>query len=222
MQHEFVFSGVGGQGILIASQLLGHAALAEDKRAMYFSMFEGAQRGGTCECLVVVADEQVDASPVIQQPLVGSICMHPNSFLRIEPTIRPGGLMVWNTSITLGSSSANKQTGMSMALKADAEIHLEPTRTDIAYLGIPASELATTEIGNPLMATLIAVGAFCEVTGVVSVEAAKEALGETLPEHRQALRPFNERALEIGAAFARSHRLHNADKLRLVAKAAVA
>jgi 2-oxoglutarate ferredoxin oxidoreductase subunit gamma len=221
MQREFVFSGVGGQGILVASQLVGHAALAEGKRAMYFSMFMGAQRGGTCECLVVVADDRVNASPVILQPLTGNISMHPNAFLRFEKVVRPGGLIVYNTSITRGSSDTNAQTGMGMALKADANIDLKPNRDDIAYMGVPATTLAIEEIGNPLMATLVAVGAFVELTGIVSVQSAQEALPEALPEHRHPLIPFNARALEIGAHYARERgTLVNADCLTLVGRQA--
>ncbi len=42
MQHELVVSGIGGQGILVGSQLIGHSAVIEGKRSMYFSMFQGA------------------------------------------------------------------------------------------------------------------------------------------------------------------------------------
>jgi 2-oxoglutarate ferredoxin oxidoreductase subunit gamma len=205
MQHELVISGVGGQGILVASQLLGHSVVVEGKRAMYFSMFQGAQRGGVCECLVVIADGRVEASPVIMQPLV-----------------RRGGLLVYNTSITMGTSDTKQSTGEGLALKADTTIELKPSRTDIALLGIPATDLAMNELGNQLQATLIALGAFIEISSIVSIESAKGSLAKTLPPHRQHFIPLNEQALDLGAKWAREKgELQNASALSLLGREAV-
>lgn len=205
MQKELVVSGVGGQGILVASQLLGHAALAEGNRAMYFSMFQGAQRGGICECLVVVADTRVEASPVLMQPLDGCLAMYPNSFLRFEPLIDPGGLMVYNTSIKYGTSDTQLTSGEGLGMKVDTEIELIPKRSDIAYLGVPATDLAVNEFGSSLQATLIGLGAFVEVSRVVSMASAIESLSQALPAHRQHLVPINRKALELGSQWVRDN-----------------
>jgi len=218
MQKELVLSGVGGQGILVGSQLLGHTALAEGKRSMYFSMFQGAQRGGICECLVVVADGRVEASPVIMQPLDGCLAMHPNAFLRFEPLIDPGGLLVYNTSIKFGTSDTKLTSGEGLGMKIDTEIELKPGRTDIAYLGVPATDLAVNELGNSLQATLVAFGAFIEISGVVSLDSARKALSKALPAHRRHLIPLNEKALELGTKWARENRpaMLNPGELRLL------
>lgn len=218
MQREFVISGVGGQGILVASQLLGHSALLEGKRSMYFSMFNGAQRGGVCECLVVVSDQRVEASPVIQQPLDASLTMHPNSFLRFEPQIEPGGLLVYNTSLKHGSSDTTTTAGEGLGMNIDTEIELNPKRDDIAYLGLPATDLAVEELGNSLQATLIAFGAFLELSQIVDLESAKKSLTDALPAHRQHLIPINQQALDLGAKWARDNqdKIVNAGAMRLV------
>lgn len=220
MQKELVFSGIGGQGILVGSQLLGHTALAEGKRSMYFSMFQGAQRGGICECLVVVADQRIEASPVIMQPLDGCLAMHPNAFLRFEPLIDPGGLIVYNTSIKYGTSDTKLTSGEGLGMKIDTEIELAPKRTDIAYLGVPATDLALNELGNSLQATLIGVGAFIEVSRVVSLESAIASLSEALPAHRQHFVPINQKALEMGSQWARENarQIRNAGELRLLGR----
>lgn len=220
MQKEFVFSGVGGQGILVGSQLLGHTALAEGKRAMYFSMFQGAQRGGICECLVVVGDSRIEASPVIMQPLDGCLAMYPNSFLRFEPLIDAGGLMVYNTSIKYGTSDMQLTSGEGLGMKVDTEIELTPQRSDIAYLGVPATDLSVTEFGSGLQATLIGVGAFIEVSRIVSLQSALESLTEALPPHRHKLVPINQKALEMGSQWARDNAglMKNSDALKLLGR----
>lgn len=222
-QHELVLSGLGGQGILVASQLLGHAAVVEGKRAMYFSMFQGAQRGGVCECLVTIADGRVESSPVIMQPIVAGLTMHPNAFRRFEPLVKPGGLLVYNTSIKLGTSDTETTTGEGLAMKVDTVVDIKPARGDIAYMGVPASDLALQELGNPLMATLIATGAFVELTGIVTLESAKESLTKALKKHRQSFIPINQRALDLGANYARERgELVNPGALRLLRREATA
>lgn len=220
MQRELVFSGVGGQGILIGSQLFGHTALAEGKRAMYFSMFQGAQRGGICECLLVVADGRVEASPVIMQPLDGCLAMHPNAFLRFEPLIDPGGLLVYNTSIKYGTSDNKLTSGEGLGMKVDTQITLEPKRSDVAYFGLPATDLAVEELGNSLQATLVGVGAFINLSGLVSLDSAIKALDQTLPAHRRHLNPLNAKALRLGFDYASSHmgELRNAGQLSLLGR----
>lgn len=224
MQHELVLSGVGGQGILVGSQLLGHTAVVEGKRALYFSMFQGAQRGGVCECLVAIADGRVDASPVIAQPLSGSLTMHPNAFLRFQPLIKTGGLLVYNTSIKMGTSDTKTTTGEGLAMKVDTVIELTPDRDDIAYLGVPFTDLAMDELGSQLPATLIGVGAFIEMSGIVSLESAKASLTKALPAHRQHFIPTNEAALELGAQWTRDHRdaVRNPEALTLLGAAVLA
>jgi 2-oxoglutarate ferredoxin oxidoreductase subunit gamma len=220
MQRELVFSGVGGQGILIGSQLFGHTALAEGKRAMYFSMFQGAQRGGICECLLAIADGRVEASPVIMQPLDGCLAMHPNSFLRFEPLIDPGGLLVYNTSIKYGTSDTKMTSGEGLGMKVDTEITLKPARSDIAYFGLPATDIAIEQLGSSLQATLVTVGAFIQLSALVSIEKALAALPQTLPVHRRHLNPLNERALKLGYQYAKDHAgdLQNAGALSLLGR----
>ena len=224
MQQELVLSGVGGQGILVAAKLLGHAAVRAGRRALYFSMFQGAQRGGVCDCLMALADGRVDASPVIMQPLVGNLSMHPNSFLRFEPMIKPGGLIVYNTSITRGTSETGMSTGEGLAIKADTMIDLTPKRKDITYLAIPATDLALEHLGNQLQATLVALGAFLQLGQPVRLEDVLASMEDALPAHRRHHIPANEKALRLGFDWAKSHagEVRNPAALRLLGAAPVA
>ena len=214
-----------------AARPFGHTILAhdvgdrEDLRELdqVAEPLQGAQRGGICECLVAVADGRVESSPVIMQPVDGSVTMHPNAFLRVEPLIKPGGLLVYNTSIKRGTSDTKTTTGEGMALRSDIEIELSPIRTDIAYLGVPATELALEELKNPTMATLIAVGAFVELSSVVSGESVKTSLEDALPPHRHRFIPVNQKALDLGSEWARGKgELRNPEALYLFEKVAVA
>lgn len=78
-------------------------------------------------------------------------------------------------------------------------IELNSDREDIACLGIAATDLALEELGNQLRATLVATGAFSEMSEVVSLEAAKSSLTKALPSHRQHFIPMNEAAMDLGS-----------------------
>lgn len=217
MERELIISGLGGQGIQVTGALLGHAAVAENKRAMFFAMFDGAQRGGISECVVAMTEEErIIAPPTMLQPVSAAICMHPNAYFRFERWIKPGGLLAYNSSIRIGTrpewmAGAGHGAG---GLGTD-KVEIEHTRDDIAYLPIPASETAQEEVGNVLVASLIALSAFTETTGVVGLDALKNALREAIRPGRHKFIPINEQALDLGKAFVQEDRIEQREALKL-------
>jgi 2-oxoglutarate ferredoxin oxidoreductase subunit gamma len=78
-----------------------------------------------------------------------------------------------------------------------------PQRSDLNVLTIPATQLAQEEVGAPLMASMICLGATIEMTKVVSLDSARRALEASIRPGRHRFIPMNMKALEVGAAFAR-------------------
>ena len=56
MERELVMTGIGGQGIQLAAQVLARAALSEGRQVQLFGSYGGMMRGGNTEATVVVAD----------------------------------------------------------------------------------------------------------------------------------------------------------------------
>ena len=67
-----------------------------------------------------------------------------------------------------------------------------PTRN---YFGFPFVRLAREEIGNVIMANVIALGAIAEMTGIVSKDSLKKAVLERAPRGTE---EKNRKALELG------------------------
>ena len=67
---------------------------------------------------------------------------------------------------------------------------------------LPATEAAEATLGNIMLATMYALGAFVRASGVVKVESVVEALPEILPPYRQKLIEANGAAVRAGAAAA--------------------
>src|SRR5512144_1089283 len=97
MRHDVFISGFGGQGVLLAGNLLSYAALIEGKNVSFFPAYGVEKRGGAAMCTVVIADGEV-GSPVIGSPSV-SIVLNQASLDKYGPRVRPGGVCIINTSL---------------------------------------------------------------------------------------------------------------------------
>jgi 2-oxoglutarate ferredoxin oxidoreductase subunit gamma len=177
MQTEIMIAGFGGQGVLFAGQLIAYAALDEGKETTWFPSYGPEMRGGTANCTVIVADEEI-GSPFVRNPQA-VIAMNQPSLDKYEPLVRPGGILVVNSSIAERASY----------------------REDIHVLQIPGNAIAE-QLGEKRMTNMVLLGALLSALPVMPVEAIERALAAHLPERHQKLLPLNYRALRAGASAA--------------------
>ena len=173
-----MLGGMGGQGIRLASQVLAQAAGFEGKQAYQNNIYGVGVRGGAINATVVIADDEV-LSPVRDQPW-GAIAMDQRHADWFGEIVQPGGIFVVNTT-----------------LASDV-----PKRVDISVMGLPATAAAESTLGNIMLATMYALGAFVRASGVVEVESVVEALPDILPSHRRKLIEVNGAAIRAGSAAA--------------------
>lgn len=176
MRHDVFIAGFGGQGVLLAGNLLSLAAIAEDKNVCFFPSYGVEKRGGAAMCTVVIADGEV-GSPVIGNPTV-VIVLNQLSLEKYGSKVKPGGTLVINSSLIDSSAFA---------------------RTDITIYRIPMNEIAM-ELGDARMVNMVATGAYVQLTGAVSYESLAEALKKALPERNHRFIPANMKAIAAGAA----------------------
>ncbi len=175
MTHDIVIAGFGGQGVMLMGQLITEAGLKENKKVTWLPSYGPEMRGGTANCNVVVSDEEI-GSPIVLSPSA-AIVMNIQSFEKFAPMVRPGGVLLINSSL----------------------IEQTCARTDIKQILIPANEIAD-KIGSSRVANMVMLGAFLKATEAVEVESIVYTLKKKLPAHRQNLMPMNEEALKAGAA----------------------
>ena len=108
--------------------------------------------------------------------------------------------MVADASITETQMTYQGEGGQ-VAARAKNPLGVE--RADIGLMSLPCSKIAYEELGNQLVATLVGVGAFLEVTKVLKLESAREALKLAIRPGRHKFLPISEKALERGAAAVR-------------------
>ena len=94
MQKEIIISGFGGQGSLFAGQVLAYAAMDMGKEVTWIPSYGPEMRGGTANCTVVIADEEIGSPLVKHPPYV--IALNLPSLDKYEPIMQTGGYLVVN------------------------------------------------------------------------------------------------------------------------------
>lgn len=174
MLENVIIAGFGGQGILFAGQVLAYAGLFDGREVLWMPSYGPEMRGGTANCTVAISSSRI-RSPLVANPL-GAITMNRPSFDRFEPAIRPGGVLVVNSSLIDARSS----------------------RTDIRVIELPANHIAE-ELGSAKVANLVVLGGYVAATRVVSVDSVVRGIEKVVPEGRAELRGLNAEAFRRGA-----------------------
>lgn len=180
-EYELLCTGIGGQGVQLAAQVVARAATREGREVMFFGIYGGMMRGGNTDSTVVVADSPITAPPVVARTW-SAIAMHDEFWSPIEPKLRPGGLVLVNDS----TFTASIATAVAASL---------------TVVRLPATELAA-EAGNPMGGTMVMIGAYSALTGLVTLDALVEGMREAIPSYRRQHIEANERALHAGFAAA--------------------
>lgn len=175
--HEIIFAGFGGQGVLSMGQILSYAAMIEGKEISWMPSYGPEMRGGTANCIVIVSASRI-SSPIVTT-FDSAIILNQPSLDKFLPTIKPGGLLVYERSTIINP----------------------PKRSDIESISVPAMEEAQ-KLTSKQVANVLLLGAFLERRQIVSPESVVKALQQVLPAHRRHLLPINEQALVKGREFA--------------------
>jgi 2-oxoglutarate ferredoxin oxidoreductase subunit gamma len=179
MHNEIVMAGFGGQGVLLIGKLLAYAGMNAGNEVTWMPSYGPEMRGGTCNCTVVLSDQPI-GSPISKRPHA-LIALNLPSLDKFEDTVRPGGIIVVNTSL----------------------INRLPNRTDVTVVPVPANEIAV-EAGSAKAANVVALGAFLGASGLVDKDGVNGLLAETFAG-RQKLVTLNQEALRRGFEIGQGH-----------------
>ena len=172
-EYELLLTGIGGQGVQLGAQVVARAATLEGREVMFFGIYGGMMRGGNTDSTVVVADGPITAPPVVSRAW-SAIAMHDEFWEPLESKLRPDGLVLVN----------------------DSTFEHEIT-APVNVVRLKATELAA-EIGNPQAGTMVMVGAYSALTGLIALDSAIEAMQDSIPSYRSQHIEANERALRAG------------------------
>ncbi len=173
MDHQIVFAGFGGQGVMLIGTLLAHAGMEEGKAVSWLPSYGPEMRGGTANCAVCISDESI-ASPVVAEP-TALVAMNLPSFEKFIDAVVPGGCVIINSDL----------------------IDVDDVRGDIGLYRIPANTEAQN-LGSPRVANMVCLGSLLGVQEIVSVETVIRVLPTVIHERYHNLLGVNEKAIRRG------------------------
>jgi 2-oxoisovalerate/pyruvate ferredoxin oxidoreductase gamma subunit len=188
---EVRFHGRGGQGAVVASEILATALFKEGKFVQAFPAFGVERRGAP-----VMAFLRFDDAPIRRRCQI----YEPDHVVVLDPTL------LLAVDVTAGL----KPHG-SILINSEASPESFPALNRFIVATVPAGEIAVAHgLGtrtNPIVNTAI-LGAFVRLTGFVSLETLLEAIAEKLPERQRERNQAAARAaydaVKIAAALERS------------------
>ena len=164
--------------MLLIGKFVAMASMLDGKHVTWLPSYGPEMRGGTANCSVIVSDEDV-ASPLVDKADV-VVAMNLPSLDKFESHVKPGGVLVVNSSI----------------------IDRKTVRDDLTAVYCDANGIAE-KVGNPKGANVAILGAMLEKTGIVSVDKMMEAIRIELGEKKLRFLEGNKKALEAGMEAAR-------------------
>ena len=176
---DCIMSGVGGQGVMTIGELLAYAGIGAGLNATSLPEYGTEVRGGNASCTIVLSEDPI-GSPIIKHPKTIIALAQPGVDLFLD-NLADGGLAFVNSSLASAGD--------------------DPRFT---ICRMPLNDLAA-EAGLGRMVNMIALGAYCSVTGIVALEQVNEALDKVIPPRYMHLKDANLKALEIGAGYAKDN-----------------
>lgn len=166
---EIKFGGFGGQGIILMGNIAAKAAVLYDgKNAVFTPSYGPEARGGAASSNVVISDDEIDY-PYVTQPDV-LVVMSQEAYEKFAPLLKDDGLLIIDEDLVKLKNGEGK------------------------VAKIPATRIAEG-LGKRIVANIVMLGFFTAVTNLISYEAIKKAVLETVPAKFKELK---KKALELG------------------------
>ncbi len=173
MLIKTVFSGFGGQGVIMMGYFLATAGMYEGKNVTCLPSYGAEVRGGTANCTVAISTEEI-ASPVASEPEF-AVFMNNPALLLFQNQVQSGGTIFLNSSM----------------------IDSRPIRRDLEIFEIPINEMVKP-LHEDRVANMVMLGAFLKKSALVSLETMHRVLKDTLTNRNAAIIKLNKQALSLG------------------------
>lgn len=160
MRTDLIIAGVGGQGSIIAGTLLGTAAVVFDnKKALQTQAYSSELRGGAAVTWVIIADETIIYPRVVSPDIL--VAQAPQAVTRYLSFLKPQGTLI-----------------------VDSDMVQEPPHDGYTLIRVPATSIASKEMGSSIVTNLVILGALIGTHPIVSIEAMEKAIEVSVPKSK--------------------------------------
>ena len=169
---EIRITGFGGQGVVLAGHIIGHAcAVNGGMHATMIQSFGPEARGSACSTTLAVSETEV-LYPYISRPDI-FVVMSAEGYEKFRDELADDGVLVYEKDL----------------------VAYEPKEGQRAF-GVSSTRIAE-EIGRSIVQNIVMLGFFAAATRIVPVETMRQAVEESVPKGTETL---NLRAFDAGCA----------------------
>lgn len=177
MRTEIRIAGFGGQGILMCGIVIAKAAsLFDHIYAVQTQSYGPEARGGASRTEVVISDDEIDY-PKVESPEI-FVAMSHESLLKYIDDIQENATLIIDPDLVY-----------------EEEIKDIVKSKNLKVYKSQATRTAEKVIGRKIVANIVMLGSFVKATGVISQDAAKQAILSSVPKGTE---DMNMKAFEEG------------------------
>ena len=170
---EVRISGLGGQGVVLAGEILGRAAVYDGKYVVQTQSYGAEARGSAAKSEVIISDEKTGF-----------------------PKVRKCNILIAMSQSALDSHLKDlKENGV---LLVDEGMVKEAPSVKAKVLSVPATRISESELKSKTFANVVMLGALAKKVEVVSEKAMERSIIESVSEEA---REENIRAFRKGMTF---------------------
>jgi 2-oxoglutarate ferredoxin oxidoreductase subunit gamma len=153
---EIRIGGSGGQGVVLAAQILGKAAILDGKNALQTQAYGAEARGSLAKSEVIISDGKI-GFPAVRKPDI-LVAMNQEALEKLFKDLRDDGTLIVDS------------TSVSTLPETKAKVHK-----------LPLTETAKKAFGEAMYANMVMLGALTKITRLVSERSMEKTIEENVP-----------------------------------------
>lgn len=158
---EIRIAGLGGQGVVLAGQILGRAAVYDGKKVVQTQSYGAEARGSAAKSEVIVSEEKIGF-----------------------PVVRKCDVLVAMNQAALDKNKKDVKDDGTLIAEEDVVIEKDDVKAKVFH--VPATRTAEAELKSKMYANVVMLGALTKITAAVGNEAMEKAIVDSVPtEARQ-------------------------------------
>jgi len=152
---EIRIAGLGGQGVVLAGQILGRAAVYDGKQVVQTQSYGAEARGSAAKSEVIISDEKI-GFPIVRRCDV-LVAMSQTALEKNRKDLKENGILVVEEDMVI------------VAPDIKAKV-----------FKVSATKTSEAELKSKIYANVVMLGALTRITGLVSKEAVEKAIVDSV------------------------------------------
>ena len=153
---EIRIAGLGGQGVVLAGQILGRAAVYDGKKVVQTQSYGAEARGSAAKSEVIISDEKIGFPDVRKCDVL--VVMNQTAFDKNNKDVKETGILI-----------------------AEEDVKTQENDVKIRVFHVPFIKAAEAEFKSKMYANVVMLGVLAKITALVSNEAMEKAIDVSVP-----------------------------------------